>query len=387
MTEHELLIATRRDLHRHPEIGFEERRTAGIVAERLAAAGYELRTGVAVTGVVGTLRGGRGAGPTLLLRADMDALPIQEQASHAYASATPGRMHACGHDAHVAVGLAVAERLARRRDDFAGEVRYVFQPAEEGMGGARRMVEEGVLGGVDAAIGLHVWLPMPKGTVGLVDGPQMAGSQEFRITVEGRGGHGAMPHDTIDSVLVASHIVVALQSIVARNVAPMDAAVVSVGSVRAGDAMNVIAANAVLEGTIRAFRTDLQDLLRERITAVAEGVAAGLGARARVDFSTLLFPPTVNDPELAKFVRGVAAEVVGEENVRSGREVRTMAAEDFAEFATRVPGCFFFLGGSDAAAGIDHPHHSPHFDIAEEVLPHGVEILERAAIAYLNGRS
>jgi amidohydrolase len=385
MTELELLVETRRDLHRHPEIGFEEHRTAGIVADRLEAAGYDVRTGVAVTGVVGVLRGGGGRGPTLLLRADMDALPIEEANAHGYVSTLPGRMHACGHDAHVAIGLAVAERLSRRRNELPGEVRYVFQPAEEGMGGARRMVEEGVLDGVDAALGLHVWLPLPSGVIGVVDGPQMAGSQEFTIAVTGVGGHGGMPDQTVDAVHAASQIVVALQSIASRNVSPLDSAVVSVGSFHAGKAPNVIAETAVLGGTIRAFRREVEKLIRKRITEVATGVASSLGATASVEFRDLIFPPTANDPELARLVRAVAAEVVGEDQVRGDQELRTMAAEDFSEFATRVPGCFFFLGGRNEAVGAVHPHHSPLFQICEDALPIGVEVLERTAVAYLRG--
>src|SRR5690606_8708109 len=204
-------------------------------------------------------------------------------------------MHACGHEGHVAIGLAGAERLARRAAQLKGEIRYVFQPAEEGMGGARRMVEAGVLEGVDAAIGLHLWLELPLGVVGVVDGPQMAGSQEFRVHVTGRGGHGGLPHDTIDAVLLASQIVVALQSVVSRNVSPLDNAVVSVGAVRAGSAPNVIAETAYLEGTMRAYRTEVMDLIRERIRALVEGVASALGGRAEVEFAPLLFPPTSND--------------------------------------------------------------------------------------------
>ncbi len=383
--ELELLIATRRDLHRHPEVGFEEFRTAGIVAERLRVSGYEIRTGVATTGVVGTLRGGAGDGPTLLLRADMDALPVQEATSHSFRSTIPGRMHACGHDAHVAIGLAVADRLARRAADLPGEIRYVFQPAEEGLGGARRMIEEGVLTGVDAAFGLHVWTSLPACEVGVVDGPQLAGSQEFSITVTGRGGHAAMPHETVDSIHAACQIVTALQSIVSRNVAPLDSAVVTVASFHAGTAPNVIAGTAVLEGTIRAFLKETENLVRERVTAVAKGVAAALGAEATVEFRDLIFPPTANDSRLADLVRGVASDVVGPDRVRSDAGIRTMAAEDFAEFSTRVPGCFFFVGGMDEAIGAVHPHHSPHFDISEDALPVGVEILERAAVAYLTG--
>jgi amidohydrolase len=383
VTELERLIATRRDLHRHPELAFEERRTAGIVAERLREAGYEVRAGVAGTGVIGTMRGGAGAGPTLLLRADMDALPIQEETSHDFASTTPGKMHACGHDAHVAIGLAVAERLAARRAEWPGEVRYCFQPAEEGAGGAQRMIAEGTLEGVDAALGLHVWLGLPAGVVGVVDGPQMAGAREFRIVVHGRGGHGAIPQETIDATLVASQIVVALQSIVSRNVSPLDTAVVTVGSFHAGTAQNIIAATAVLEGTLRAFRAELLVELQGHLRRVAEGVASALGARAEVTFNQITFPPTVNDPAIARVVRSAATAALGEDRILVGDEVRTMGAEDFAEFSSRVPGCFFFVGARDEAIGAAYPHHSPNFDISEEALPVGVDVMERAALEYL----
>jgi amidohydrolase len=361
-SERDLLIATRRDLHRHPEIGFQEHRTAGLIAGRLAAAGYEVRTGVAETGVVGTLRGSR-PGPVLLLRADMDALPIQEECGHDFVSTRPGVMHACGHDAHVAIGLAVAERLARRSEEIAGEVRYVFQPAEEGLGGALRMVRGGTLEGVDAALGLHVWLGLPSGEVGVVEGPQMAGSQELRIRVLGRGGHGAIPQETVDAVLVASHLVVALQSVVSRGIPPLEGAVVTVGSLQAGSAPNVIAESAMLLGTMRAFLPDVADTIRERIRALADGVCAAFGATAEVEFSELLYLPTVNDPEMARLVARAASEVVGAERVRTGPEIRTMAAEDFSEFSSRVPGCYFFLGARNESIGAVHPHHSPHFDL------------------------
>jgi amidohydrolase len=376
--EHELLVHTRRDLHRHPELGFQEHRTAGIVAERLRAAGYEVRTGVAETGVVGTLRGGRGTGPTLLLRADMDALPIAEECTHDFVSTHAGVMHACGHDAHVAIGLAVAERLARSRGEWGGTVRYVFQPAEEGGGGARRMVEEGVLDGVDAALGLHVWLGLPSGVVGVVPGPFMASTGEFEITIRGRGGHGAMPHETVDSVLVGSHVVVALQSIVARNVSPLDAAVVSVGAFQAGHAHNVIADTARLVGTVRAFDVDACAELPRRIEKVVAGVCAALGAEYSFRFQQDT-PPTINDPALAETVRAAAEEVVGAARVRTDPDVRTMAGEDFGEFLLRVPGCYFFVGARHEERGLLHPHHSPRFDLDEDALPVSVDVLERAA--------
>jgi amidohydrolase len=382
-TELDQLISTRRDLHRHPELGYREVRTAGIVAERLRAAGYEVRSGVAETGVIGTLRG-RGGGRTLLLRADMDALPIHEATGHDFPSTVPGVMHACGHDGHVAIGLAVAERLARR-EDWPGEVRYLFQPAEEGGGGALRMVKEGALEGVDAALGLHLWLGLPTGVVGVVEGPQMAASREFRVVVHGRGGHGAIPDETIDATLVAAQLVVALQGVVSRSVSPLDAAVVTVGSLHAGSAPNVIADTAVLEGTLRAFRPEVLELVWRRVGEVAGGICTAFGARAELQLVERFYPPTVNDPEMAALVCRAAHEVVGEERVRTDPGVRTMGAEDFSEFALRVPGCYFFVGARDEATGAVHPHHSPRFDLCEGALPVAVELLERAALAYLRG--
>ncbi len=383
--ELDLLIETRRDLHRHPELGFQEHRTAGIVAERLRAAGYEVRTGIAETGVVGTLRGGAGDGPTLLLRADMDALPIVEECGHDFVSTHPGVMHACGHDAHVAVGLAVAERLAASRGRWPGTVKYVFQPAEEGGGGALRMVEEGVLEGVDFALGLHVWLGLPSGTVGVVPGPFMASAADFEITVRGRGGHGAIPDETVDAVLVGSQVVTALQSVVSRSVSPLQAAVVSVGAFHAGEAFNVIADTAVLRGTARTFTPALCDELPRRMERVVAGVCAAMGAEYAFHYDQNT-PPTINDAGVAEQVRAAAEEVVGRDRLRTDPDVRTMAAEDFAEFLVRVPGCYFFVGGRSEEKGMVHPHHSPRFDVCEDCLPVAVEVLERAALRVLHGR-
>jgi amidohydrolase len=380
--ETELLIRTRRDLHRHPEIGFQEHRTAGIVAERLRAAGFEVRTGVGGTGVVGTLRGGAGDGPVLLLRADMDALPIHEETEHGFASTVPGAMHACGHDAHVAIGLAVAERLARSRERWRGTVRYLFQPAEEGLGGAAAVIADGVLDGVDAALGLHVWTGLPSGVVGVVPGPLMAGAGEFEVVVRGRGGHGAIPHETVDALLVASQCVVALQSVVSRNVSPLDPAVVTVAAFHAGAAHNVIAETAELRGTLRAFDPGLLAELPGRVEGVLKGVCSAMGAscewRYRVECE-----PTVNDAGLAEVVRRAAVEVVGAERVRTDAAVRTMAAEDFGDVLVRVPGCYFFVGCANEERGIVHSHHSPRFDVCEEALPVAVEVLERAALGVL----
>jgi amidohydrolase len=381
-TETELLVETRRDLHRHPELGFQEFRTAGIVAERLRAAGYEVQTGVAETGVVGTLHGGAGTGPTLLLRADMDALPIAEECAHDFTSTNAGVMHACGHDAHVAVGLAVAERLARSRAEWGGTVKYMFQPAEEGLGGAVGMIEAGVLEGVDAALGLHVWLGLPSGVVGVVSGPQMAGAGEFEVTVRGKGGHGAIPHETVDAVLIASQCVVALQSVVSRNVSPLEAAVVTVAAFHAGSAHNVIAETATLKGTVRAFNPAVMKELPARVERVVAGVCAAMGASYEFRYRPEA-PPTVNDGRMAEIVRREAVRIVGEERVRTDPDVRTMAAEDFGDVLERVPGCYFFVGGRNEERGILHPHHSPRFDLCESCMPVAVDVLDAAARAYL----
>jgi amidohydrolase len=372
------LIETRRDLHRHPELAFQEHRTAGIIAERLRQAGYDVQTGVAETGVVGTLAGEAGTGPTLLLRADMDALPILEECTHDFVSSSQGVMHACGHDAHVAIGLAVAERLARTRREWGGTVRYVFQPAEEISRGASQMVREGVLNAVDAALGLHIWLGLPSGVVGVVPGPLMASASEWEITIQGRGGHGAIPDEALDAVLVGSQVVVALQAIVSRMVSPLQSAVLSVGAFHAGDAYNVIADTARLRGTLRAFNPELVAELPRRMEQVVAGVCAAFGASYQLRFEPGT-PPTINDPALAETVRQAALEIVGPDQVRTDPGVRTMAAEDFGEILKRVPGCYFFVGARNAASGAIHPHHSPHFNLCEDAFPVAVRVLERAA--------
>jgi amidohydrolase len=380
-TELETLVATRRDLHRHPELAFQEHRTAGIAAERLRAAGFEVRTGVGRTGVVGEMEGA-GEGPVLLLRADMDALPITEETDHEYVSTLPGAMHACGHDAHVAIALAVAERLARRRGEWSGTLRCVFQPAEEVGNGARAMIEEGVLDGVDAALGLHVWSGLPSGELGVVPGPLMASAASFEAHVRGRGGHGAMPQETVDPVYLATLIVQAWQGLVSRFTSPLDAAVITVTTVQAGEAYNVIPQSAMLRGTVRTFDADLMRELEARMTALGEGICGAWDANFELALEVNT-PPTVNDPRITEVVRLAAVEVAGADTVRTGPDVRTMGAEDFGEFLLRVPGCFFFVGAGSEKAGAVHPHHSPRFEICEECLPLGVEVMERAALALL----
>ncbi len=378
--EVEELIATRRDVHRHPELAYDEKRTARLAVERLRGLGYEPTEGVGRTGVVAVLEGER-PGPCVMLRADMDALPVEEANDVPYRSVHPGRMHACGHDCHVAIALASARVLKRLGRPARGSVKLVFQPAEEGGNGASAMIEDGVLEAppVDAAFGLHVWNQLDVGKVAVVDGPFMGAVDKFHIRVVGRGGHGAIPQQSRDPVLAASHVVTALQQIVARNVDPLEGAVVTVGSIHGGDAFNVIPEVVTLEGTLRCFDPALWEALPGHVERVATRVAEAFGCRAEIEVDRLM-RATINDPRMASVVREVATEIVGPENVV---ETRTLTSEDFSEYLMRVPGCFFFVGSRNEAKGLVHPHHSSRFDVDEDVLPLGVQLLTGVAQRYL----
>ncbi|MBX3470708.1 MAG: amidohydrolase [Planctomycetes bacterium] len=383
-TERAALVATRRDLHAHPELAFEERRTAALVADRLEAAGYRPRRGVGGTGVLADLDGAA-PGPTILLRADMDALPLVEEGDVPYASTAPGRMHACGHDGHTAALLACAERLAARRGALRGRVRLCFQPAEEGRGGAERVIAEGALDGVDACFGVHLWTELDVGLIGLAVGPVMAAVDRFEAVIEGQGGHGAIPHQTRDPIVAAAHVVTALQSIVARTVSPLDTAVVTVARLAAGEegSWNIIPRVARLSGTARAYAEDTWAALPGRIEQVVRGVAEALGCRATLEYERIC-AATVNEPAMTDLARAVARDLLGPEAVRTdGDGVRTLAGEDFSAFLRRVPGCFAFVGGRNAARGLVHPHHSPRFDFDEDALEHAARLLEGVALRYL----
>ncbi|MEX2155543.1 MAG: M20 family metallopeptidase [Gemmatimonadales bacterium] len=372
------LIATRRDVHAHPELGFEETRTATLAADRLRALGYQVTTGVGKTGVVALKPAPDGR--CVLLRADMDALPVEEANAVPYRSKHAGKMHACGHDGHVAIGLEVARRLAAVR--LGGSVKFAFQPAEEASNGARAMIADGVLEApnVDAAFGIHLWNDLPVGTVGIMPGAIMASVDQFEIEIHGRGGHAAAPHQTIDSVLVAAHVVTGLQSLVARRRSPLEPGVVSVTEVHAGRAFNVIPARADLRGTVRTFGGRFWEQAPQLIEETAQGIAAAFGARADVHYRRLS-GPLVNDARLAVLMRDVAAELLGADNVQHG--VRTMGGEDMSFYLDKVPGCFAFVG-SAPRSGSASPHHSPTFDIDEESLVIGAELLSRTAVQYLN---
>lgn len=375
------LVADRRRFHRHPELGFQEGQTAAYVADRLDKLGIEHRTGVAQTGVVGLIRGAH-PGRCVLLRADMDALPLTEETGAEYASEHPGVHHACGHDGHTAMLLAAAEILNRRRDDLHGTVKLVFQPAEEGPGGAKPMIEAGVMADphVDACFGLHLSNDHPVGELVVQGGPLQASADTFEITVRGVGGHGASPHQTVDPVAVGAAIVGELQRIVSREIDPLDPAVITVGAFHAGTAHNIIAPRAELSGTIRALDPQVQDFLHERIREIAEGVAAAARAAADVTI-TRLYPVTINDQGMADFARGVAERVVPPERVISERPI--MGAEDMSFFLNAAPGCYIFVGSANAERKLNAPHHSPLFDFDEAALPIGAELLCRLALAYL----
>ncbi len=378
------LVAVRRDLHQHPELGFEEVRTSGIVAARLRALGLEPRTGVGRTGVTALVRGGR-PGRTVLLRADMDALPIQELNETPYRSQSDGRMHACGHDCHVSILLAVARRLVAGAAEMPGQVKLVFQPAEElggPKGGAEAMIHDGVLEDPkpDAAFGLHVWQDLPVGTVGVTAGPWMAAVDEFTVTVKGRGAHGAMPQASLDPVVCLAHMVTALQTIASRNVDPFQQVVVSVTQLRAGTAFNIIPETAWMNGTIRLFDRGLWSRIPGMFSRIVEGVAQAHGCTAEIKFERGN-QPTVNDPAMCAYPRAAAAEVVGADSVRT--DVRTMGGEDFAAFLARVPGAFVAIGSRNESRGLTHDHHHPRFDVDEDALRIGAEVLLRTTLRYL----
>ncbi len=375
----EELIARRRDLHQHPELGFEEVRTAGIVARELTNLGLEVQTGVGKTGVVALLDGGHD-GPTVLVRADMDALPIQEDNDTDYASTVPGKMHACGHDGHTTIALAVAKLLTAHRDEMAGRVKFVFQPAEELGQGASAMVKDGVLSDPrpDVSVGLHLWNDMPVGTIGVADGPVMAGAAIFTIRITGKGSHAAYPHQGIDPVVCAAQMVTAFQTIPSRNINPLGTVVLSVTMMRAGDAYNVIPQTAELCGTVRFFKTEVRDFVFERMRQIVEHLSAALGCTAEIEFDSRTIP-VINHPEVGEKLRPIFAPMV--ETLKL--DERTMGAEDVSAFMDDIPGMYFFVGAKDETRDAYYGHHHPRFSIDEDALPLSVALLSSAVAAYV----
>ncbi|HET6597779.1 MAG TPA: M20 family metallopeptidase [Anaerolineales bacterium] len=379
----------RRDFHRHPELGFREVRTGGIVAKELESLGMEVTKGVGKTGVVGLLEGTK-PGPTLLLRFDMDALPIVEETGAEYTSQNPGVMHACGHDGHTAIGLTVAKMLHAQRDQLAGTIKFCFQPSEEGnngeeVGGAEMMMRDGVLDGpkVDMSLSLHLWNEKPLGWLGVSNGPIMAGADIFNVRVIGRGGHGAIPDAAVDPIVAAAQIVNALQTIVSRNVAPLHTAVVSVTNIHGGTAFNVIPPEVKLEGTIRTFDSEVRRRVVERFEQIARRVGEGMGCQVDVAVKRIT-PALVNNEKITSEVQKTAQRLLSESRLDS--DYQTMTAEDMAFMQEKVPGCYFFVGSNDKARQLDFGHHHPKFDFHEEALIRASALMAAAAMDIL-GRS
>lgn len=372
------LVAWRRHLHAHPELSFQERETAAFIRQRLEAWGIPW-VNPAGNSTIGIIRGRR-PGKTVAVRADIDALPIQEETDLPYRSTRPGVMHACGHDGHTAIVLGVA-RLLAQDPDFAGTVKVIFQEGEETPpGGARAIVQSGAVDDCDHIIGLHLWSELPTGQAGMITGPAMAAADRFVARIEGKGGHAAAPHQAVDAVVVAASFILNLQTVVSRRVDPVRPAVITVGTVEAGYTFNVIAPRAELKGTARSFDEETRHLLRQEIERVGEATCAAFGARFSLEYQWG-YPATVNHPHEAEVLRAACRQVLGEGCLADVRP--SMGGEDFAYYAQHRPAAFLWLGCRSEAAGSVWPHHHPRFTIDEAALPHGVEILTRAALALL----
>jgi amidohydrolase len=372
----------RRDFHRYPELGLQEERTAAIIVRELNLHGYEVTTGVGVTGVVGVLDTGR-EGPVVLMRFDMDALPIQEETGAPYASTVNGVMHACGHDGHMAVGLTVARLTAKHAASLNGKVKFMFQPAEEGLGGAMRMITDGVLDNPkpDVALALHLWNARPVGWFGIPEGPLMAGADVFTVRVKGRGGHGALPDETIDPVHAAAQMVTALQSIVSRNLPPLSAGVVSVTQIHAGEAFNIIPAEATFKGTIRTFDSETKEKIHRRLQQIIEGIAGALDCEAEILIENGT-PPVTNNRKIARRVVRACRLTVADAHI--DHDARTMVSEDMALVLEEIPGCYFLVGSANASKNLNYAHHHPKFDFDEDALPIGAALMTAAAIDLLS---
>jgi amidohydrolase len=374
------LVAWRRDFHRHPEVAFQETRTSAVIREFLESLGLAVRS-AAGTGLVAVLEGNPG-GKRVALRADMDALPVQEEGEKEYCSLNRGATHACAHDGHMAMLMAAAKVLTDRKRDFRGRVVFLFQPAEEKPpGGAIRMIEEAALDGVDAVFGLHLFQPLPTGLVGVIKGPMLAQADNFNLIVKGKGGHGAMPHTAVDPILAAAQIIVNCQSIVSRNVDPLKPCVVTFGTINGGTAHNIIPEEVTMAGTVRTFDLTVQALVEKRLREIAEETAKAFGASCSLEYVPG-YPAVVNDAAMVDFATGVAKRVLGEGCLWPFEPI--MGGEDFAYYLQKVPGAFIFLGAGD---GREFPHHHPAFDIDEKALPIGALLNTSLALEFLGAKA
>ena len=365
----DILIQWRRDFHQYPELGFEEHRTSSIIAETLISFGMSPKTGVGKTGVTADLNFGEG--PTIALRADMDALPMQETSGLSFSSKHDGVMHACGHDGHMAMLLGAAKILSQMDKELTGTIRFIFQPAEEGEGGARYMIKDGCLEGVDEIYGIHVWNYQPVGEVGAKEGPILAAADLFDIIIKGVGGHGATPQGTVDAVIVAAHLIQALQTIVSRNTNPLESTVITIGEINGGHNFNIIADKVRLAGTTRAYTKENRSMIQRRMQEIIDGIAKSFGAEITFNY-TDGYPPTINHAGPVKKVLQAAGKVVGP---GAGEPYLSMGGEDFSYYLQKVPGCFFFVGAApDGQRQFSTPHHCSHFNMDESALSVGTSV-------------
>ena len=370
------IIETRRDIHKHPELSFQEHRTSELVAKQLEDLGLNVERNIGKTGVVGILEGIT-PGKTIALRADMDALPIQETGDVPYKSIHDGVMHACGHDAHTAMLLGAAEVLSKNQHNIKGTIKFIFQPAEEGYGGAQFMIDDGAIDNVDEIYGLHVWNYQESGTVGVQSGPVMAAADIFTITIKGVGGHGATPQGTVDCVVVSSYLIQAIQTIISRNTNPLENTVITVGQINGGYNFNIIADKIVLKGTTRAYTEDNRELIKCRLNEIIKGTETMFGAKIKLDYKDG-YPPVINNAKVTDNLYNIARSIVGD-NVIS--PYLSMGGEDFSYFSNKIPGCFFFLGTAPKdREPMSTPQHCSHFDIDEDAMLIGTSIFVQTAL-------
>lgn len=366
-------VSFRRDFHEHPELGFQEIRTSEIIAKELMNLGFAVKKYIGKTGVLGVLKGSL-VGPTLLLRFDMDALPIRETNTTSYASKNDGIMHACGHDGHMAIGLTIAKILSLNTDQIKGTLKIIFQPAEEGLGGALATIEDGVLENPkpDYCLGLHIWNEKPLGWFGINSGAMMAGADTFEIIVNGKGGHGGLPHKAIDPIVCAAHIITTIQTIVSRNISPLDNAVISFGSIKGGSTFNVIPDSVYLSGTIRTFDSQVRMEIIQNLERISKFVGESMGCIVEFTLNEVT-PAVINNSKIATDLQKVILKVFPSFSI--DKNFKTMGSEDFSLFLNEIPGCFYFIGSANPDKNLIYGHHHPKFDFDEEVLPIAVASL------------
>jgi len=370
------IIKIRRDIHKHPELSFQEFRTAKLVSDSLKKFGLEVDENIGKTGVVGILKGAR-PGKTIAFRADMDALPIQETSDLSYKSVNDGVMHACGHDAHTAMLLVAAEILSKNIEQISGKIKFIFQPAEEGFGGAKFMIDDGALEGVEEIYGLHVWNYQESGTIGLKSGPVMAAADKFEIIINGIGGHGAAPQGTVDCVVVSSYLIQSLQTIVSRNTNPIDSTAITIGQINGGYNFNIIADKVILKGTARSYTEENRLMIKKRLQEIINGTESMFNAKIELIYEDG-YPPVINDIAATKKLSRIANKIVGNKLISP---YLSMGGEDFSYFAQKVPGCFFFLGTMpDGKDKMSTPHHCSHFDIDEDSMVIGTSVFVELAL-------